>query len=39
LRFGNNCRPGNQRETGQITSEQRARALQAYTSLLLTNAL
>jgi len=28
LRFGNNCRPGNQRETGPITPEQRARALQ-----------
>jgi len=28
LRFGNNCRPGNQKETGPITPEQRARALQ-----------
>jgi len=28
LRFGNNCRPGKQRETGSITPEQRAKALQ-----------
>jgi len=28
LRFGNNCRPGNQREAGPVTPEQRTKALQ-----------